>query len=301
MYRNLIVIAGPTATGKTQLAIDLAKALKTEIVSFDSRQFYKEISIGTAKPTAVQLAEVPHHFISHISIHTEYNAGEYEKDAIELLEKLFQKHHYVILTGGSGMYLDSILYGFDPLPKVEEALRDKLNAIYKEEGLETLQTMLAKLDPEHYNNVDLNNPHRLIRALEVTLSTGIPYSQQRKGKTKERNFSSFLFGIEMEKEKLYERINQRVDKMMEQGLLEEVKNVASMKNLNALQTVGYKELFAYLEGKTDLPTAIHLIKQNTRRFAKRQMTWFRKYEEMIWVKPDEGQQEIMRHLHQPPL
>ena len=289
---KLIVITGPTASGKTQLAIEIAKEIRAEIVSFDSRQFYKEISVGTAKPTDVQLKLVPHHFIANISIQDEYNAGQYEKDAIALIDKLFSKNKYVVLTGGSGMYLDSILYGFDELPKVEVAVREKLNLLYKEEGLGALLIMLEKLDPEHYNNVDLNNPQRLIRALEITLGTGIPYSEQRKGKSKNRNFNPFLFGIDVERNDLYERINNRVDAMMEQGLLDEVKFVQPFNQLNSLQTVGYKELFDYLEGKTNLETAINLIKLNTRRFAKRQMTWLRKYNELIWVKPENAKKEI---------
>lgn len=293
MENTLIIITGPTASGKTQLAIEVARELKTEIISFDSRQFYKEISIGTAKPTIEQLAQVPHHFIGNISIHDEYNAGKYEKDSIEIIEKLFIKNKYVVLTGGSGMYLDAVLYGFDELPLIGDTVREKLNLLYNEDGLKALQTMLAKLDPEYYHSVDLNNPHRLMRALEVALSTGIPYSQHRKGKVKERSFKSVLFGIDIKRDELYLRINARVDKMIEQGLLEEVKSIYPYKQVNALQTVGYRELFNYLNGTTNLETAINLIKQNTRHFAKRQMTWLRKYDEMIWLKPQNLLQEIL--------
>ncbi len=293
---KLIVITGPTASGKTQLAIDVAKHYQTEIVSFDSRQFFKELSIGTAKPTLEQLNEVPHHFISNISVQDEYNAGTYELDAIKKLDELFQRKEVIVATGGSGMYLDAILYGFDELPKVEEALREKLNKIYEEEGIEVLQTMLAKLDPEHYNNVDLQNPHRLLRALEVCLATGIPFSQQRKRKTKQRNFTSHLFGIDLEREELYGAINNRVDEMIAAGLLDEVRSLSAFCHLNALQTVGYKELFQHMEGKLDMETAVNLIKQNTRRFAKRQMTWFRKYEEMNWVKKSEAKNKIIKEM-----
>lgn len=287
MTRKLIVIAGPTASGKTQLAVELAEKHQTEIISFDSRQFYKEMNIGTAKPGKVLLERVKHHFIGHLSVHDEYNAGQFEKDALEKMDELFLKKDTLVMVGGSGMYLDAVLYGFDELPQVEAKLREKLNELYQTEGLETLQIMLAKLDPEHYNNVDLKNPHRLIRALEVSISTGIPYSQQRKGKSKPRNFEAELFAVDFAREELYERINRRVDMMMEEGLLEEVKKLYPLKHLNALQTVGYKELFAYLDNKTDLETAVNLIKQNTRRFAKRQITWFKKYEEMTWMSADE--------------
>lgn len=285
--KKLIVIAGPTASGKTRTAIEVALELKTEIISFDSRQFYKEISIGTAKPTEEELEQVAHHFIGNISIHDEYNAGEYEKDVIHKLNELFERYDQVVMVGGSGMYLDGVITGFDPLPKVETKVTEKLEELLREEGIETLQIMLRKLDPEHYNNVDLHNPHRLIRALGVCIVTGIPYSLQRKGVKKERNFIPHLFGIEVDRDELYQRINQRVIRMIDAGLVDEARKVEGLQHINALQTVGYKELFDYFKGKTDLDTAIGLIQQNTRRYAKRQMTWFRKYEEMEWVSPSE--------------
>lgn len=285
--KKLIVIVGPTASGKTRTAIEVALELKTEIISFDSRQFYKEISIGTAKPTEEELEQVPHHFIGNISIHDEYNAGEYEKDSINKLNELFERYDQVVMVGGSGMYLDAVITGFDPLPKVETKVTEKLEELLKEEGIETLQIMLRKLDPEHYNNVDLHNPHRLIRALGVCIVTGIPYSLQRKGVKKERNFIPHLFGIEVDRNELYQRINQRVIRMIEAGLVDEARKVEGLQHINALQTVGYKELFDHFKGKTDLDTAIGLIQQNTRRYAKRQMTWFRKYEEMEWASPSE--------------
>jgi tRNA dimethylallyltransferase len=283
---KLIVIAGPTTSGKTQVSIDLAKELNTEIISCDSRQFFKEISIGTAKPSDSQLKEVKHHFISNISVNDKYSAGQYENDAIKLLDQLFLKNETVILTGGSGLYMDAVMYGFDEMEKVENAARNELNSLYKQDGIVVLQNMLAKLDPAYYKQVDLNNPHRLIRALEVILSTGVPYSEQRHGEKKHRDFEIVLIGLDVEREKLYERINTRVDEMMKQGLLAEVKSVAEHKFLNALQTVGYKELFDFLDGKMDLQEAVDLIKQNTRRFAKRQMTWLRRYNEIIWLKPE---------------
>lgn len=296
---TLIVIAGPTASGKTQLSIDVAKELKTEIISCDSRQFFKEISIGTAKPSQSQLEEVKHHFIGNISINDKYSAGQYENDAIKLLDQLFLKNETVILTGGSGLYMDAVMYGFDEMAKVENAARNELNSLFKEEGIVVLQNMLAKLDPEYYKQVDLNNPHRLIRALEIILTTGVPYSEQRHGEKKQRDFKIVLVGVEIEREKLYDRINARVDKMMEDGLLEEVKSVQGHKFLNALQTVGYKELFDFLDGKTDLPTAIDLIKQNTRRFAKRQMTWLRRYNEIIWSKPENFIETVKSQITNP--
>jgi tRNA dimethylallyltransferase len=284
---KLIVITGPTASGKTRLAIEVAKELKTEIVSFDSRQFYKEISIGTAKPTVEELEEVPHHFIGHISVQDAYNAGQYETDAIKKLDELFKKYETVVFTGGSGMYLDAVLSGFDALPKVDATIREKLQKQWEKEGLESLQELLKKLDPEYFQQVDLYNPHRLMRALEICLSTGIPYSAQRKSEKKERNFLPVLFGIDVEREILYKRINNRVMEMMQKGLEEEARSVEHLSHLNALQTVGYKELFDYFKGETDLETAIQLIQQNTRRYAKRQMTWLRKYEDMMWLKPEE--------------
>ena len=284
---KLIVIAGPTASGKTALAIDVALKHQAEIISFDSRQFFKEISIGTAKPSEKELAEVPHHFIGNLSIHDEYNAGKYENQAIEKLGELFQKHSTVVMVGGSGMYLDAVLYGFDEMPVVDVKVREKIEEIYKEEGLEVIQLMLQKMDPEHYNNVDLNNPHRIIRALGVCITTGISYTEHRKGRQKPRNFTAEIYGIELERPVLYERINQRVLNMMDEGLEEEARSVYELRHLNSLQTVGYKELFSYFSGETDLQTAIHLIQQNTRRFAKRQVTWFKKYEAMQWLAPEE--------------
>lgn len=288
--RELIILAGPTAVGKTQAAIDLAKQWNTEIISFDSRQFFREMSIGTAKPSEVQLQEVPHHFIGHISIHEEYNAGRYATDAQALLDTLFEKYERLILVGGSGLYLDALIKGFDELPAGTEKFREQLTNILQEEGIEALQAMLQKLDPEHYNHVDLNNPQRLVRALEVCMATGEPYSSLRKGKSKELNFTYQLIGLDLPREILYDHINRRTMQMMEQGLLEEVKSLVPYKHQNALQTVGYKELFEYLEGKTDLDTAIEKIQQNTRRFAKRQLTWFRRYPEIQWYTPSQREE-----------
>lgn len=296
MEPTLVIITGPTASGKTDLSIQVAKALNTEIVSFDSRQFYKEMSIGTAKPSIEQLKEVKHHFIGHISIKDKFNAGQFETEAIEMLNNLFKQYPYVVFTGGSGLYMDAVLHGLDDLPKVDEIIRDQLNEVYRMEGIEALQKKLADLDNEYYQEVDLNNPHRLIRALELILSTGLPYSQLRRGQQKQRNFKSLLVGIDTEREQLYHQINARVDKMMEEGLLEEVKSLMPFRPSNALETVGYKELFDYLEGRMDLEETVNLIKQNTRRFAKRQITWFKKYKEINWLKQEDAEKIILQLL-----
>jgi tRNA dimethylallyltransferase len=285
---TLLVITGPTAIGKTGLAIQLAQAYDTEILSADSRQFFREMNIGTAKPSPEELAAAPHHFINTLGITDNYDAGKYEAEAIELLSKLFQKKSVVILCGGSGMYVDAVCKGFDPLPEIDEKYRKQLNEIFKAEGLPALQQLLQKHDPEHYNFVDLNNPHRLIRALEISLATGNPYSSYRKGISRKRNFKIIRIGLNTNKEILHERINQRVDLMMQAGLESEVRQLYSQRHLNALQTVGYKELFDYIDGKFGLDEAIDLIKQNTRRFAKRQLTWFKKEEQTVWMDPFGG-------------
>jgi tRNA dimethylallyltransferase len=299
MSKTLLVIAGPTAVGKTKVAIELALALKTEILSADSRQFFREMSIGTAKPTQKELNDVPHHFINNLSIKDDYDAGKYEQECIILLDKLFQKKETVILCGGSGMYIDAVCKGFDQLPEVEAAQRIQLQNLYVREGISALQALLLEHDPDHYQNVDLKNPQRLMRALEITLGTGKPYSSFRKGAGSKRNFRVLKIGLDTGREALYSRINQRVDQMMEQGLLEEVKSLTSFRMLNALQTVGYKELFDHMEGKYPLGDAVELIKQNTRRFSKRQLTWFKKDESTVWLdplKPDFNIEEIIKYL-----
>lgn len=285
--KYLIVVTGPTASGKTALSIALAKAFQTEVISADSRQFFKEMQIGTARPTAEELEGIKHHFLGHISIHDYYNAGMFEKDALEELDTIFETKNVAIVCGGSGMYVNALCYGLDELPKQDEELRLELEELMKQKGIEALQEKLKALDPEYYKMVDLQNPHRLMRAIEVCINTGIPYSQLRKGEKKKRNFKILKIGIDWPREKLYERINQRVDLMFEQGLVEEVKKLIPFKNINALQTVGYRELFDYFEGKYTLEEAKELIKQNTRRFAKRQLTWFRKDKEIKWFKPEE--------------
>ncbi len=290
--KTLIIIAGPTAIGKTALSISLAQQLNTVILSADSRQFYKETSIGTAKPTEKEMKGIKHYFINSHSIQDDYNVGKYETDAIDLITNLFKTCDVLILVGGSGLYIDAITKGFDKLPEADKEIRIKIELIYKQEGIEALQLLLKKLDPEYYKKVDINNPQRLSRALEVCLSTGKPYSRLRRGETKQRNFKTIKIGLNNERSILYERINNRVDKMIESGLLEEVKQLLPFKHLNSLQTVGYKELFDYYDNNIDLKTAIDLIKQNTRNYAKRQLTWFRRDEEIKWFEANEAKKII---------
>jgi tRNA dimethylallyltransferase len=285
--KKLFVIVGPTAVGKTALSIQLAKAFDTEIVSADSRQFFKEMSIGTAKPNATEMGTIKHHFIDSHSISEEYNVGKFETEAIQVLNTLFETKNYAILVGGSGLYIDAICNGLDELPEASEEIRQQLKLLYEEKGIMALQEQLKELDLNYYNQVDLNNPQRLMRALEVCLSTGKTYSEQRAGKTKARNFTTIKIGLTTSREELYNRINKRVDEMMQQGLLDEVKSLLPYQNKNALQTVGYKELFDYLEKKITFEQAVALIKQHTRNFAKRQLTWFKRDEQIQWFEPNE--------------
>lgn len=286
-YKTLIIIAGPTAIGKTALSIALAQHYSCPVLSADSRQFFKEMTIGTAKPSPEEIQSVPHYFIDSHNITEEYNVGKYEREAIALLDKLFRTNEKVVLVGGSGLYVDAICKGFDELPQTDPEVRNKINSLLETEGIKGLQDLLKNLDPDYYNIVDLQNPQRISRALEVCLTAGVAYSTLRKGKKQQRNFTIIKIALNTEREMLYERINKRVDEMMKNGLLEEVKSLLPYKHLNALQTVGYKELFDYFDNKTDLKTAVDLLKQNTRRFAKRQLTWFRRDEEMKWFEPDQ--------------
>jgi tRNA dimethylallyltransferase len=283
--KNLIVIVGPTASGKTALAIDLAKRFKTEVISADSRQFYREMAIGTAKPTPEELSQAKHHFVDSHSVNDYFSVGEFERQGLELLERLFETHDTVIMVGGSGLYIKAICEGFDQLPSSSPEIRQKFNAAFEARGITYLQEQLKQADPAYYSEVDLNNPQRLIRALEVCESTGVPFSSFRKSQSSSRPFNCIKIGIDLPREVIYERINQRVDDMVSQGLIEEVHSLIPYRHLNALNTVGYSELFDYFDGKTNLETAIALIKQNTRRFAKRQMTWFRKDKSIHWIDP----------------
>ena len=269
--KNLIVISGPTAIGKTSLSIYLAQQLQTEIISFDSRQFYKEMNIGTAVPSPEELAQIPHHFIQNLSIHENYSVGDFEKDALAKIDELFTKYDHLIFVGGSGLFEKAVTEGLDQFPEVDQSIRQQLNEEFDSNGLEPLQRELAEVDPQYYAEVDIHNPVRIKRALEIYRGTGKPFSSFRQNNYTTRNFNVIKIVLELPREIIYERINQRVDLMMQNGLLEEVKTLYPYKELNSLQTVGYRELFDYLDGKIDLSFAVEEIKKNTRRYAKRQL------------------------------
>ncbi|MDT7831637.1 tRNA (adenosine(37)-N6)-dimethylallyltransferase MiaA [Flavobacteriaceae bacterium S356] len=279
---TLITVVGPTAIGKTTLSIKLANHFDAPIISCDSRQFYTEMTIGTAVPNAEELAAAPHHFIQNRSISEDYNVGQFEKDALELLSELFKENAVVIMVGGSGLYVDAVLKGLDHFPDVDEKIRTQLTADLDQFGIEHLQKQLQELDPISYNTIAIENPQRLIRALEISIGTNIPFSTFKNKPKTPRSFHSIKVGINADRVIIYDRINKRVDRMMSEGLLDEVKGLLPYKNLNALQTVGYRELFLYLENKSTLEEAVQEIKKNTRRFAKRQLTWFKKDPEILW-------------------
>ena len=284
--KALIVITGPTASGKTAVAIELAKYYNTVIVSADSRQFYHEMSIGTAKPGDDELDAIPHHFVNSHSVTKNFPAGAYETECLDLLNNLFQVHDVIILAGGSGLFVKAVCEGFDELPAATPGVREKLNNQYKLYGITELQDRLKAVDPRYFEQADISNPQRVIRALEVFESTGKPISWYRKASVKARPFKIIKFALQLPRTVLYEHINCRVDDMIKRGLVAEVKLLLPYRNLNALHTVGYTELFDYFDGKTNLDTAIALIKQNTRRFAKRQLTWFKKDKEIVWIDAD---------------
>jgi tRNA dimethylallyltransferase len=290
--KTLIVIVGPTAIGKTELAIKLALHYHTEILSADSRQFFQEMSIGTAKPSIPELAEVKHHFIDSHSIHTDFSVGDFEKQSLEVLSKLFETNDHAVLVGGSGLYVQAVCHGFDEIPKASAGIREKLNVLFAEQGITALQEYLSRVDPEYYNEVDINNPQRLIRALEVYETAGKTFSSFRVKTKNRRPFNIIKIGLDIQRVELYQRINSRVDQMLDAGLLEEARKLFPFRNLNALNTVGYSELFDFLEGRISLPEAIDKIKQNTRRFAKRQLTWFKRQEGIKWFLPGETDQII---------
>ena len=276
MKKQLIIIGGPTASGKTALAIRLAQHFSTEILSADSRQFYREMIIGTAKPTERELNLVKHHFINNISIHDAYSVGEYEKQALEVLSDIFQKNDVAIMVGGTGLYIRAVCEGLDEFPEVPLSIRQDLEHLYQTEGIEPLQKMLQSVDYEYYKQADIQNPMRLLRALSVYQASGEPFSSFRKGETSDRIFDAIYICLDVPRAMLYDRINKRVDSMIDEGLIDEARYLLSFKHLIALQTVGYAELFDYFEGKITLPEAIDKIKQHTRNYAKRQITWFRK-------------------------
>lgn len=294
--KNLIVIGGPTASGKTKLAIDLALQLNTEIVSADSRQFYKELNIGVARPSDEELSSVPHHFIAHRSVTDEYSAGQFARDALAKINELFRSKDYVVLVGGSGLFINAVTKGFHEDVKDDGALRKDLELLYKNEGLKGLQAKLKAIDPEAYEIIDKQNPQRLQRAIERVLLSGKTHNELRQNDLHERQFDVHEFAIDWPREELYNRINRRVDIMMENGLLDEVKSVLNFEDLNALKTVGYKEIFEYLDGNCSLEEAIEKIKQNTRRYAKRQLTWLRNKSNTAWVSPENPLEEVSSAL-----
>ena len=282
MNSTLISISGPTAVGKTLFAIELAKKFDTEIISFDSRQFYKEISIGTAVPSKDELAQVKHHFIQHKSIHDQYKVSDYIYEVDELIKTFLSKKKHIILVGGSNLYLKSIIYGLDDIPEVPLEIRNKLNFEFQTHGIKYIQNLLKKLDPEYYNKVDKLNHRRIIRALEVSIFSNKPFSYFLKGNVKKR-YKHRSIVLNLDRNILYERINNRVDQMIDHGLINEVKKLNLHKNLNPLNTIGYKEIFKYLNGELDLEKSIELIKMNTRRFAKKQLTWLKNEGDHLWL------------------
>ena len=293
----LITVVGPTAIGKTALSIKLAQHFKAEIISCDSRQFFKEMTIGTAVPEPEELAAATHHFIQNKSIHEAYSVGHFEREALQKLEELFTKNNIVIMVGGSGLYVDAVINGLDHFPTIDASVREELNTRLETEGLASLQNQLKELDPETYNEIAIENPHRIIRALEVCIGSGQTYSSFKNKPKTPRNFTPIKVGLTADRHVIYDRINRRVDIMLEKGLLKEVESLYNLKHLNALQTVGYRELFLYLDGTIDFDFAVSEIKKNSRRFAKRQLTWFKKDEETLWFDYMEDVKRIIKKIH----
>ncbi|WP_424494356.1 tRNA (adenosine(37)-N6)-dimethylallyltransferase MiaA [Salinimicrobium sp. GXAS 041] len=296
MNKHLISVVGPTAIGKTAMAIEIARHYNCEIISADSRQFFKEMSIGTAVPSEAELKAAKHHFIQNISVEEDYSVGDFERDAIEKLKEIYKQNNIAVMAGGSGLYVKAVTEGLDHFPEVDSKIREQLNEELLENGIFGLQQKLQELDPVYYSKVDKENPHRIIRALEVCLQSGKPYSAFRNQQKTPRTFHPIFVGLTSDREVIYDRINQRVDLMMKEGLLEEVKKLYPKRALNALNTVGYKELFQFLEGNFTLEEAVAEIKKNTRRFAKRQLTWFRKQPEIKWFDYQTPAEEIMVYL-----
>jgi tRNA dimethylallyltransferase len=292
MKNFLIVLLGPTCVGKTDISIEIARHFNCEIISADSRQFYREMKTGTAVPTDLQLNTIRHHFVRFMSVKEYYSASLFERDVLELLGRLFKRRNIVLMSGGSGMYIDAVCNSIDDIPDVDTSIREKYTSKYREEGIESLRIALKLLDPDYYSKADLKNHKRIIRALEICETTGRPYSSFLTNKKSERNFIIIKIGLKRDRKELYERINLRVDKMIETGLEDEARGLFKMRNLNALNTVGYKEFFDFFEGKISREKAIELIRRNTRRFAKRQMTWWNKDREIRWFQADEVEEMV---------
>jgi tRNA dimethylallyltransferase len=301
--KYLITIVGPTAIGKTSLSIRLAKHFNCEIVSCDSRQFFKEMRIGTAVPSDTELAEIKHHFIQNKSIFEDYTVGDYEKEAITILDELFKTNDYAVLVGGSGLYVDAVLKGFDSFPTIEKNIREGVNSNFEKYGIAYLQEQLQNLDPNYFDNLSkenpqtLQNPQRMMRFVEVCIGSGQPYSTFLNQKQTERNFKPILIGLDADRKIIYDRINQRVDLMMQEGMLKEAENLYGNRKLNALQTVGYRELFQYFDNEITLNFAIEEIKKNTRRFSKRQLTWFKRLENVTWFDFMEEESTLIHHIN----
>lgn len=296
MTKTLISVVGPTAIGKTAKSIGIAQELQTEIISADSRQFYKEMNIGTAVPSPEELKAVPHHFIQHISVDDAYDVGDFEKDALKKLNILFKKNDFVVMVGGSGLYVKAVSEGLDEFPPVDPKVREALNELFAKEGIRPLQERLQEADPEYAAKADMHNPRRIIRALEVYLSSGKPFSSFLNQKKMPRPFKTIQIGLKAPRQIIYERIEQRVDIMIESGLLKEAESLYPQRHKNALNTIGYKELYNYLDGDWSLDFAISEIKKNTRRFAKRQLTWFRKSENIHWFSYKTPAREIVEFI-----
>jgi len=293
--KTAIFITGPTAVGKTNVAIKIAEWLQTKIISFDSRQFYKELKIGAAPPSSEELSRVPHHLVGHLSVNDDYSAGDFEREALDKLDEIFEKQDTAVLVGGSGLYMRILTDGFDEMPAIPEEIRKQLNDELEKNGLEVLAEELSQKDPHYFTQVDRQNQQRIIRALEVIRTSGKTYTSFRQGKKTKRPFDIIKIGLDLPREELYERINLRVDKMMEAGLEEEVKQLLPFRAKNSMQTVGYKELIRYFDREIDLDFAIEEIKKNSRRYAKRQLTWFRREKEIEWFSPFEVE-DVKKHI-----
>ena len=297
MGKHLITIIGPTAIGKTSLAIKVANYFKTEIVSADSRQFYKEMNIGTAKPSNSELKSIKHHLINNKSINDDYNISDYEKDALKSIKSIFNKNDIAILVGGSGLYINTVLYGLDEIPEISNHTRNSLYLDLELKGIKKMQEQLKLLDPASYNTIDINNPRRLIRALEVSISTGKSYSSFLKKKKKKRNFNIIVLGINQDRSDLYNKINTRVDNMVKNGLINEAEGLYNLKSLNALNTIGYSEVFNYIENNSSIDECVDEIKKNTRRYAKRQLTWFKSIDRVEWITPEYDFEKIIAYIN----